>query len=68
MTRTRYGCRVQIQPQDQLDNEPAILMQCPRCDEYIRTLIAEMIELSKDEYQRGWRDGVRALQPQGGKP
>ncbi len=65
MNRTRYGCRRKIDYE--ASPEPAILMQCPRCDEYIRTLIAEMIELSKDEYQRGWRDGVRALDTQKGR-
>ncbi len=59
MNRTRYGCRRKIEREPTRYVEPAVLMQCPRCDEFLRTVIAELIQLSKDEYARGMQDGAR---------
>ncbi len=60
MNRTRYHCRNIDRDREQY-REPAVLMQCPRCDEYIRTLIAEMMQFAKEEYARGLRESANVL-------
>ncbi len=63
--RTRYWNRkleCTYQSRDTMRADlPPVLLSCLRCDEYLHSIIAALIEFSKDEYQRGWREGVRAL-------
>ncbi len=59
MNRTRYGCR-NIDRDHQRNVAPVMQLTCPRCDDYIRSLVAGLVRFADDEYVRGFCEGARA--------